>query len=57
MANFRAFAQPWWVNLLLLVPLLAYLVFRRKHPRLQAIRFAPELRLVSRLEGNRDLSR
>ena len=34
MANFRAFAQPWWVNLLLLVPLLAYLVFRRKHPRL-----------------------
>ena len=34
MANLRAFAQPWWVNLLLLVPLLAYLVFRRKQPRL-----------------------
>ena len=34
MANFRAFAEPWWVNLLLLVPLLAYLLFRRKQPRL-----------------------
>ena len=34
MANFRPFAHPWWVNLLLLVPLLAYLLFRRKQPRL-----------------------
>ena len=34
MANLRPFAQPWWVNLLLLVPLLAYLLFRRKQPRL-----------------------
>ena len=34
MGNFKLFAHPWWVNLLLLVPLLAYLVFRRKHPRL-----------------------
>jgi hypothetical protein len=34
MANFRPFAHPWWVNLLLLVPLLAFLLFRRKQPRL-----------------------
>jgi len=34
MANFRPFAHPWWVNLLVLVPLLAYLLFRRKQPRL-----------------------
>ena len=34
MANFRPFAHPWWVNLLLLVPLLAYFLFRRKQPRL-----------------------
>lgn len=34
MANFSPFAHPWWVNLLLLVPLFAYLAFRRKHPRL-----------------------
>ena len=34
MANFRPFAHPWWVNLLLLVPLLTYLLFRRKQPRL-----------------------
>ena len=34
MRNFAAVARPWWVNLLLLVPLLAYLVFQRKHPRL-----------------------
>jgi hypothetical protein len=34
MANFRPLAHPWWVNLLLLVPLLAYLLFRRKQPRL-----------------------
>jgi hypothetical protein len=34
MSNFRPFAHPWWVNLILLVPLLAYLLFRRKQPRL-----------------------
>jgi hypothetical protein len=34
MANFRPFAHPWWVNLLILVPLFAYLVFRHKQPRL-----------------------
>lgn len=34
MATFRPFAHPWWVNLLLLVPLLAYLLFRRQQPRL-----------------------
>jgi len=34
MPNFRPFAHPWWVNLFLLVPLLAYLLFRRKQPRL-----------------------
>lgn len=34
MANLSPVAHPWWVNLLLLVPLLAYLLFRRKQPRL-----------------------
>lgn len=28
--RFQAFAQPWWVNLLILIPLLAYLAWRRK---------------------------
>jgi hypothetical protein len=28
--KFQAFAQPWWVNLFALVPLLAYLAWRRK---------------------------
>jgi hypothetical protein len=28
--NFQAFAQPWWVNLLIFIPLLAYLAWRRK---------------------------
>jgi len=30
MANFKLFAHPWWVALLLFVPLLAYVLFRRK---------------------------
>ena len=30
MGNFRLLAHPWWVNLLLLVPLLAYFLFRRE---------------------------
>jgi hypothetical protein len=28
--KFQAFAQPWWVNLFVFVPLLAYLAWRRK---------------------------
>ena len=34
MANFKLFADPWWVNLLLLVPLVAYFLFRREKPQL-----------------------
>jgi Kef-type K+ transport system membrane component KefB len=34
MENFRLLAHPWWVNLLLLVPLLAYFQFRCKRPEL-----------------------
>ncbi len=34
MANFRLLAHPWWVNLLLLVPLVAYFLFRREKPQL-----------------------
>src|SRR5260370_27629180 len=34
MGNFRLLAHPWWVNLLLLVPLVAYFLFRRKKPQL-----------------------
>jgi len=30
MNEFTLFAQPWWVNLLILVPFLAYVAFRRK---------------------------
>lgn len=30
MQAFRLFASPWWVNLLLLVPLMAYLLWRRR---------------------------
>jgi hypothetical protein len=29
MARFQAFAQPWWVNLLILVPIAMYLLWRR----------------------------
>ncbi len=34
MENFRLLAHPWWVNLLLLVPLVAYFLFRREKPQL-----------------------
>ena len=34
MENFRLLAHPWWVNLLLLLPLVAYFVFSRKRPEL-----------------------
>ena len=34
MGNFRLLAHPWWVNLLLLVPLVAYFLFRREKPEL-----------------------
>ncbi len=34
MANFKLLAHPWWVNLLLLVPLVAYFLFRREKPLL-----------------------
>ena len=34
MGNFRLLAHPWWVNLLLLVPLVAYFLFRREKPHL-----------------------
>ena len=34
MANFKLLAHPWWVNLLLLVPLVAYFLFRREKPQL-----------------------
>ncbi len=34
MGNFRLLAHPWWVNLLLLVPLVAYFLFRREKPQL-----------------------
>jgi len=34
MENFTLLAPPWWVNLLLLVPLVAYFVFSRKRPQL-----------------------
>lgn len=30
MANFTLFAQPWWVNLLVLIPFIAYFFWRRK---------------------------
>jgi hypothetical protein len=30
MEKFQAFAQPWWVNLLIMVPCLVYLLFRRR---------------------------
>lgn len=32
--KFQALAQPWWVNLLIFVPLLVYLVWRHKGPEL-----------------------
>jgi Kef-type K+ transport system membrane component KefB len=34
MENFRLLAHPWWVNLLVLVPLVAYFLFSRKRPQL-----------------------
>jgi len=34
MGNFKLLAHPWWVNLLLLVPLVAYFLFRREKPQL-----------------------
>jgi uncharacterized membrane protein YfcA len=34
MGNFRLLGHPWWVNLLLLVPLVAYFLFRREKPQL-----------------------
>ena len=34
MENFRLLAHLWWVNLLLLVPLVAYFLFSRKRPQL-----------------------
>jgi len=30
MGNFQAFAHPWWVNLLIMVPVAAYFIWRRK---------------------------
>ena len=34
MENFQAFAQPWWVNLLIIIPATAYLLLRRKGQQL-----------------------
>ncbi len=34
MGNFKLLAHPWWVKLLLLVPLVAYFLFRREKPQL-----------------------
>jgi len=34
MADFRLLAHPWWVNLFVLVPLVAYVLFRRRRPQL-----------------------
>ncbi len=34
MGNFKLLAHPWWVNLLLLEPLVAYFLFRREKPQL-----------------------
>ena len=34
MGSFKLLAHPWWVNLLLLVPLVAYFLFRREKPQL-----------------------
>ncbi len=34
MENFRLLAHPWWVNLLVFVPLFAYYWFRRRKPEL-----------------------
>ena len=34
MGNFKLLAHPWWVNLLLLVPLVGYFLFRREKPQL-----------------------
>jgi hypothetical protein len=34
MGSFKLLAHPWWVNLLLLVPLAAYFLFRREKPEL-----------------------
>ena len=34
MGNFRLLAYRWWVNLLLLVPLVAYFLCRREKPQL-----------------------
>ena len=35
MQKFQVWAQPWWVNLLILVPLVTYLAYRRKGLSLQ----------------------
>jgi len=34
MGKFQLWAQPWWVNLLVLVPVIAYVVWRRNGPAL-----------------------
>lgn len=34
MQNFQAFAQPWWVNLLIMVPGVVYFLWRRKNLQL-----------------------
>ena len=34
MGNFRLLPHPWWVNLLLLVPLVAYFLFCHEKPQL-----------------------
>lgn len=34
MGNFQVWAQPWWVNLLILIPVIVYLLWRQRGPRL-----------------------
>ena len=41
MQAFRLFASPWWVNLLVLVPALAYLVWRRRGLELSPAQLLP----------------
>ena len=41
MGSFKLLAHPWWVNLLLLVPLMAYFLFRREKPQLTSRELLP----------------
>jgi hypothetical protein len=39
MGSFKLLAHPWWVNLLLLVPLAAYFLFAARNLSSQAVSF------------------